>query len=198
MGFLGSLFGAETGAEKTLGKFANAGFDDPRKQKYLPGPLQAGNVNPYLSKGIAGIGELMSNPGGINPNISQAIAPWLANESQSISQNFRGLGQNQAGALARGNAPVSIKAALEAAMGMNQERAQRSARNEAMGQSEQLRRGDLEQTYKLLQQILGFADSGGNMALQGLGQNASNAVNRQAATQAMVGSIASSFGIPGS
>jgi hypothetical protein len=133
----------------------------------------------------------------MNPNISQAIAPRLAMESENIARNFQGLGQNQAGNAARSNLPVSIKNALASALGMGQERAQRDARRGAMVDSEQLRRGDLEQTYKLLEQILGFANSGGNMALQGLGQNAQNAVQRQAATQQMVGSIASSFAMPG-
>ena len=192
MGFLGGLFGAETGGEKDLRKFTNAGFDDPRKQKYMPGYLQSGSVSPFLSKGIAGIGELMRNPGGLNPNISQAIAPRLAMESEGINRSFAGLQANQAGGAARSNLPVSIKNALASALGMGQERAQRDARRGAMLDSESLRRGDLDNTYKLLEQILGFANSGMGMAQQGLGQSAQNDVARQAAMQQMIGSLASS------
>lgn len=193
MSIFDTLLGHETSGEKDLSTYSKAPFDSRQIQAFLPEYLRSGNINPYMNAGIAGIGNLMQNPGGLNPNISQAIAPRLGIESQGIAQNFRGIQANQAGGAARSNLPVSIKAALDAALNTQQERAQRDARGNAMYESEQLRRSDLDQTYKLLDALLQFSNAGRGGAIQGLGQAANSSVNRQAATQAMYASMLQSI-----
>ena len=112
-------------------------------------------IAPGLAGGLQGLGELLQNPGGLSPNISQAIAPRLAMESEAIGANFRGIREEQAGAAARGNLPVSIKNALASALNVSQERAQRDARRGAMTESEALRRQDTSQVLDLLALLLG-------------------------------------------
>ena len=59
-------------------------FTDWQNQKFLPRELRTtrrgGIVEPYLKAGIGGIGELIKNPGALNPNLSGAIAARLAME----------------------------------------------------------------------------------------------------------------------
>ena len=160
-------------------------------QRHLPEPLQFKNTYPGLQAGIQNIGELMRNPGGLGGGLADAIRPRLASESESIAQQFRNLMQNQQGALARGNAPVSIKAALEQALGINQERAQRGARREAIMDSEQLRRQDTDQTYKLLQTILQFIQSGRGQATSQQAFDAQEKQSDDAKTNALIGAIGS-------
>lgn len=112
-------------------------------------------IRPGLQGGLGALGELLQNPGGLSPNISQAIAPRLAMESEAIGANFRGIQAEQAGAAARGNLPVSIKNALASALNVSQERAQRDARRGAMSESEALRRQDTAQVLDLLALLLG-------------------------------------------
>ena len=94
---------------------------------FLSRDATRGLLKPGLTGGLQSLSDLLRNPGGLSPGVSEAILPRLSMESQTISQNFRGLQANQAGAAARGNLPTSIKAALEAALGTAQERAQRGA-----------------------------------------------------------------------
>ena len=151
-------------AERNLRDWSMSGYSD----MFLPPALRNFANSPDFATGLRNLGALMANPGGINPNISQAIAPWLANQSQDIATNFRGMGQNQAGAAARGGLPVSIKTALDSALNVSQERAQRAARGEAMTQSEALRRQDLSSIMPLLSVINDFVSSGHGQGVQGL------------------------------
>lgn len=183
-----SLFGG-TSAEKKLSDLSKAYFESSDIQRYLPPSLRTGNTEPIFHAGIAGIGDLVRNPGGLSPGVADAIRPRLAAESQTIAQNFRGIGANQAGAAARGNLPVSIKAALEAALNTSQERAQRGARGEALMASETLRREDLERIYPLLQAILQFTGSRQGQGLQAGSQLAQSAQQRQAATIGLISSL---------
>lgn len=192
-GFLNQLFGGQTGAERDLTSYARAGYNNPRIQAFLPTQLQSQFSGPVLQNWMQNMGQLQANPGGLAPNISQAIAPWLSNESQSIATNFQGLGQNQASALARGNAPVSIKAAMQSALGLQQEQAQRAARNQAMTQSEALRRQDISSALPLLDALQQFTNSGRMGAIGGLGQTAQIAQQRQAANEAFIASIIQSL-----
>lgn len=191
--FVTGLFGAETDAEKQQRRFATYGFENRNIQKFLPPSLQQPATAKILGEGIQGIGELIRNPGGLSPNVSEAILPRLAAESESITQNYRGIGSQQVGALARGNAPISIKSALQSALDVAQERAQRGARREALTSSEALRREDLGQTFKILDAILQFLEGGRGQFGPGLAAAAQSAQQRQAATQALVGSLISSF-----
>ena len=103
-----------------------------------------------LTSGMEGIAELLRNPGGLSPGVADAIRARLAEESQSIAQNYRGIESNMAGRAARTNAPVSIKNSLASALDVAQERAQRGARQTALTESDTLRRQDLSQVYALL------------------------------------------------
>lgn len=188
-GFTNGLFGGQTNAEKQLGQYATAPYLDKRTQRFLPYPLQAGNIDPVLNAGIGGIADLIRNPGQLSPTVSSAISPQLANESQDISQQYRGIGQNQAGALARSNAPMSIKGAMQSALDIAQERAQRGARNTALTESDQLRRQDLNQTYALLNAIMSFTQPNKQLAVAGLGEQSDLAQKRQAANEAFWASV---------
>lgn len=176
----------------------------------MPPALQWGNVGPDVTRGIQNIGQLLQNPGGLSPNVADAINPRLAAESQNIAANFRGIGSNQAGAAARGNLPTSIKAALSSALDIAQERAQRGARGEALQQSETLRRQDMSQVYDLLNSILGFLSSARGSAAQTLGTVSAAQSQNQAANLELYSRLADSlskmnfggnnsgFGSPGS
>lgn len=161
-----TLFGAPQGMNQ-IGNYAGAPYNSSEIQNFLPPELRQAFSGPALSAGMAGLTGLLKNPGGLNPNISEAIAPWLRNASQSIATNYRNLGQNSAGAAARSNLPVSIKDALQAALGMNQVRDQFAAKNQAMGQSEQLRREDISQLFPLLMALHQFTSTGRGQAIQG-------------------------------
>lgn len=182
--------GRNTGPSRDLARLSKASWEDPRFQSYFPEPLRFGHTNPIISSGLAGIADLLKNPGGISPTVSDAIRPFLANESQNIATNYRGLAENQAGAAARGNVSVPIRAALDSALGIAQERAQREARNTAIGQSEQLRRSDLSQLFNLLDILQQFGATGRGQGLQGLGAAADINQRRQAANLAFMSTMA--------
>ena len=164
--------------------------------RFLPPELRGQGAN--LGAGLQGIGELIRNPAGLGSNINQAIAPRLNAEMSSIGQNYRNLASEQAGAAARGNVPVSIKGALQKALATNQGRAEQEARANAITESEDLRRGDVGQTYQLLDTILQFLSSGRGIAIPGA--TAANAMRSQASQQsnaantAMIGSLLQAFG----
>ena len=191
---LNKLFGGETSAERTSRQFSTKPFDSPEIQRFLPPALRNEFTGKTLEEGIARLGELISNPGGLSPTVSDAIRPRLAAESQNIAQSYRGIASNQAGAAARGNLPVSIKNALSSALDAAQERAQRAARGEALTQSETLRREDLKQVYALLDALLQFTGQGRGYASAGLGAAAQSSAQRQAATMALIASLLNSGG----
>ena len=201
---LGSYFASKKGGGNYTGGLPTSAFESWDQQRYLPpsmrfdydtlgrGRTYTGNsLQGDLSKGISGIGELMSNPGGLNPNIAGAIGPRAAVESEGIAQNYRGMAANQQGMAARTNQPVSIKNALASAMDIAQSRDQRNNRRNLMTDSENLRRGDLNNTYKMLDSILAYINGG-----RGIGaaaqQNATQASSdRNAAIGGGLGSLGS-------
>ena len=187
-GALNVVFGGPTSAEKNLSSLAK-GYGSSDIQKFLPKYMRAQYSDPIIQSGMQGIADLLQNPGSLSPNVSAAIQPQLANESQNIAQNFQNLQSNQAGAAARGNLPVSIKDALSSALGVDQERAQREARMQALSQSGQLQRSDTEQLYKLLDIINQFITSGRGGAINALGIPAQLGQQRQAANESFVGSL---------
>ena len=189
-----------TAAQNALGKIAGSPFERRPIQKLLPPSLRLGRTGGFLDTGIQGIGDLIKNPGGLNPDIAAAIQARVAQESESVATNFRGLASQQAGSAARNNLPVSIRTALESALGVSQERAQRDVRRDALTESEGLRRQDLGQTFNVLDAILQFLSSGRGQSISGLGasgqlglgQQGINSQNR-AANTALIGSLVSSF-----
>lgn len=186
---LTSFLGQPSRAETDLGKFSKAGFSNKQIQKFLPSPLERKNVNPILQAGIQAIGELIQNPGQLSPTVSESILPRLATTSEGIARDFRGIRSQQAGRLARTNAPVSIRNALDQALDVSQSRAQRGSRREALTESEGLRRQDVGQVFNILNALLQFTSAGRGTAVQGLGQQAGIAQQRQQANQAFLGDI---------
>ena len=165
---LSNLFPSES--EDLLKDLSKAGYESSLIQGFLPPWLRTGNIGGFMQSGIGGIGELIQRPGGLSPTVADAIRPRLAAESENIAQNFRGIGAQQAGTLARTNAPVSLKGALESALNVAQERAQRGARREALTESEGLRRADLGQVFKLLEILNQFISSRVGPSIHGSGQ----------------------------
>ncbi len=190
------LFGTPDSA-KDLRRLANASFESGTLQKFLPPSLRIGQTGEFLQSGIQGIGELIQNPGGLSPNVLDAIRPFLAQESENIQTNFRGIRANQAGGAARSNLPVSIKNALASSLDVSEERAQRGARRGAIQDSDQLRRQDLSQTFAILDSILQFLSSGRGQATQGLGAAAGAEAQSQAAVLSFIGSLGSSAATAG-
>jgi hypothetical protein len=187
---IGTLAGSYLNKQQAPGKdLSRSPYESGDLQRYLPPELRSGNTGPLIGAGVQGIGELLRNPGGLSPSVLDAIRPRLAEESQSISQNYRGLQANQAGAAARSNTPMSIKNALASALDVAQERAQRSARNEALTASDTMRRGDLEQVYELLNAILAFQQAGRGTATAGIGAGTALQSQRNAAMMALLGSL---------
>lgn len=176
-----------------MSRIATAPFTSGTVQELLPPYLQYGSpATQGIDAGLKSIGQMIQNPGQLAPGVAEAIAPRLAAESQSIGTNYRGLQEENAGAAARTNAPVSLKNAISAALGMGQERAQREARMSALTESDQLRRQDLQQTYALIDAILQHLSSARGQAITGLGaaQNQNNQQN--AALMAFLGQLANS------
>jgi hypothetical protein len=187
---VGTLGGSLLNKQQAPGKdLSRSPYESGDLQRYLPPELRSGTTGPLIGAGVQGIGELLRNPGGLSPVVLDAIRPRLAEESQSIAQNYRGLQANQAGVAARGNAPVSIKNALASALDVAQERAQRSARNEALTASDTMRRGDLEQVYQLLNAILAFQQAGRGTATAGIGAGTALQSQQNAAMMALLGSL---------
>jgi hypothetical protein len=179
-GVMGGLFGGKTGAEKDLQALSKAYYGGSLLQRMLPVALRTKTTDPMLAKGMENISNLLNNPGGLSPTVSDAIRPQLAMESQSIGQNFQNLQQQNAGNAARGNAPVSIKNALASALDVGQERSQRETRLNALMQSGKLQRQDAEQVYKLLDIILQFMSSGRGQGIQGMASASQVGQKRQA------------------
>ena len=187
------FLGGKTSEEKALREFSTAPFESGNIQQFLPPALREPVTGPMLLQAMRQIGQLLQRPGGLSPGVSEAILPRLSAESQSIGQNFRNLQSNQAGAAARGNAPISIKNALASALDVAQERAQRGARQAALTESEGLRREDLGQTYKLLDTLLQFTSSGRGQAIPGLTAAAESAQRRQAGNLEGLGTLFSTI-----
>lgn len=195
LGLLAAHYGTKpTGAENDLSKIATAPYGSNTIQGFLPGPLQSGITDPILLQALLSIQRQISNPGGLSPGVAEAILPRQAAESQNVATNFQGIRANQEGAAARNNLPVSIKTALGSALDVAQERAQRGVRNQALQDSEALRRSDTASVYPLLDTLLQFTQSGRGGAITGLGEAAKLAQNRQASGLAGIGSVLSGLG----
>lgn len=171
-------FGLPSDAENRLADFSTAGFGDPIIQGFLPGPLRSGSTDPIIAAGIEGIGDLVRNPGGLSPNVSEAILPRLSVTSEGIARNFRGIRGQQEGRLSRSNAPVSIRNALASALDVAESRSQRGARREALTDSESLRRLDLQAIFPILDAITQLISSGRGQAIGGLSSAAQTAEQR--------------------
>lgn len=166
---LNYVFGGKSKEQDRLNTLAKATYYSSGMQAYLPQALRAKQTDPLFSSAMSQIGNLINNPGGLNPNVADAIRPYLASQSQQIGQNFQNMQSQNAGMAARGNMPVSIKGALQNALDVSQERAQREAQMGALSQSESLRRSDLNQFYQLLDTILKFTSTGRGQGLEGMG-----------------------------
>ena len=182
---------------RKLERLSSAGFDTNTIQRLLPPELRANRTGAIIDTGIQGIGDLIRNPGGLSPNVLDAIRPRLAAESESIAGNFRGIQAQRAGAAARSNTPVSLRDAVARAIDVAQERAQRGARREALTDSEELRRRDLGQTFTLLDSILQFISSARGQGIPGLAAAAGIDQRRQASNLAGVGNLVSNLARPG-
>lgn len=194
---LDSLFGGGSSGYGSVKQLAGAHWDSERIQRYLPEVLRSGSVNPALFAGMRGITDLLEHPGRLSPTVSDAIRPQLAQESQGIAQNFRNMGANQAGAAARQNLPVSIKAALDQALNVEQARAQRGAQQNALSQSAQLQRSDLDNFFKLLDQMGNFGINQRGQGLQALSAQQGSDADKQGAMLSTIGSLMGTLALAG-
>lgn len=181
---LGDLFG---GGNDT--PWGGDPFGSNASQRLLPKQLRKRTTGPILNDWISQLGDLIKNPGGLSPTVSEAVIPRLSMESQSIGQNYRNMQAENAGAAARSNLPVSIKNALARALDIAQERAQRDARFAALTESDQLRRQDIGQGFNLMDAIKSFLGMQKGIDTQVYGQRLQDSASRQAATMQLIGSL---------
>jgi hypothetical protein len=191
---------AKTELQQLQEKIFGARFEGPALQNFLPEALRVRNINPFLDAGINNLSQLLLNPGGINPLLGQSTEERIQSETGLVNQNFENIKAEQAGQAARTNVPVSLKGALSKALDTAQARASREVTQNAVAESEDLRRGDVGQTFNLLDTILNFVSSGRGQAVGGLGAagqlnlQAQNAQAQQnAALSAGIGSLAQSL-----
>lgn len=173
-------------------RYGGASINQGEIQKFLPNALRNKYTKPILRHGIQNIGQLLQNPGGLNPNVAAAISPRLALESQRIAENFRNISAQQSGAATRTNTPVSIQNALQRALDVAQERAQRETRQTALSESEQLRRSDLSNFYDILNAIAQFTGAGRQAGTEALTAQSQTELQSQAGTLSLIGSLVSS------
>lgn len=190
---LDSLFGGGGGDTGGLRNMATADWNSPDIQRYLPDVLRNANINPALFGGMAGISNLLRNPGSLSPTVADAVRPQVAQESQQIAQNFRNMGMQQAGTAARSGMPVSLQGALNSALDIAHARAQRGAQQGALGQSAQLQRSDLDNFFKLLDMMHTYGSTGRGQAIQAYGGASGDDAKKQAAKMAMMAAMIGAF-----
>lgn len=187
--------------EMALENIGAARFENPEIQMpFLPAVLRTQNINRFLDPAIKQLGQLLTNPGGIGSNLQSAIAPRLEAERAQIGQNFQNIKSEAAGSAARTNTPVSLKGALSKALDTAEARAQRQAGQQAVAESEEIRRQDVPQAFNILDAILQFTSSGRGQAVSGLGgagqldlQSRGIQQQQNAAALAGLGSLANSL-----
>lgn len=211
---------SEGGAEKFAKQQRKLGLPDPRQprgafearstQKFLPDFLRTATgkrgerpteFGRSLSQSLGLLSQLFTNPGGINPELSQAIAPLLALQSQSIARQSEAELASAQGSLARaGLGSSGIKGALEAAIQRAGNRDIASTRMQAILQSEQLRRDDLARAEEMMRFLADFGLQAKNVKAGKKAQAASRDASREqasaqktAATVATIGSIVAAF-----
>ena len=119
---------------------------DNTAKKWLP-------FGDALLRGGEQLQGLFRNPGSVNPNISGAIAPLVAAESDRIQRTGANQLSQAAGTMARTGVGGGMYAALEAAMNRANSRDIAGARRAGVAQSEGLRRQDLGTLLQTLQYI---------------------------------------------
>lgn len=155
-----------------------------------------GPIGRGLQAGSLSLEQFFKNPGGINPQLSQAIAPLLALNSESIQrQTGASLAQAQGGLARSGLGSSGIKGALEAAIERAGTRDIATARQQAILQSEQLRRSDLETILETM--MFQAGQVGGKKAQQRQIAADSRNARRQASSGNLSGIISGIGGILG-
>ena len=175
------------------------GFLPPWLQWYT-GKGKDKTLSPFalgLQGGTNNLADLFSNPGGLGSNISSAIAPRVAMESEAINRNTMGQLSEASGAAARSGSGGGFAQALAASIQQAGARQQANTTRQAMTDSAQLRRQDLSSLLETYRMLLDFTNSG-RQALAG-GQKMrldTQRSGREGAGQVMdmIGSIVSSVG----
>ena len=117
---------------------------------------KSGQWTPFGQAALAGgrqLHELWKNPGSVNPNISGAIAPLVAAESDRIQRTGANQLTQAAGTMARTGTGGGMYAALEAALNRANSRDIAGAKRAGVAQSEGLRRQDLGTLLQTLQYV---------------------------------------------
>lgn len=175
------------------------GFLPPWLQWYT-GQGKNKTLSPFalgLQGGTNNLADLFSNPGGLGSNISAAISPRVAMESEAINRNTQGQLAEASGAAARSGSGGGFAQALAASIQQAGARQQANATRTAMSESAQLRREDLSKLLETYRMLLDFTNSG-RQALAGQQdiRLRTQQSGRQGIAQAndMIGSIVSSIG----
>lgn len=159
----GSLSGGGGGSAKVPSELRSGlleGIESAHIQSFIPAPFRSAFLNPLLTQGRQNIAGRLARPGELRGDVSGAIAPRLATQSEAIARNFTGIRQSTAGQLARGNAPLSLKGSIQAALGVEESRAQVGERRQALTQSDLLARQDEERVFDLLRVLQSFSAQG--------------------------------------
>ena len=162
----------------------------------LPFWLRRGAVGQSaIGSGMEQIAYLLSHPGQFSPDINQAIGLRLSGESDIIGRNTANSVSQAAGAPARsGTAGTGFSQALQAALQRAGNQDMATARRNAMTDSEQMRRADLDQTYKMLDALLQFTNSARGKQGQTLALQTDISKTNYAANQAQMAQLFSTLG----
>ena len=167
-------------------------------QKFLPFGFQSSQFDPRhgtyqttdFGIGLERAGRNLSQflaqaPGSLSPQLAPAISARLASEQEMGARNIRNLQQEAGGGLARsnlGNTPFA--SALQAAIEQAGARTQAEGRREALMQSEQLKRADMQTVFQTLDTLFKFIESGRSAEAAKAGLTfQSNQANQQQQTQ---------------
>lgn len=191
---LGAISSFGGGKGQTINPFIDDSLYGKNIQRFLPAALRYDKIDPVLNRGFEQIAGLIDRPGRLASDVSEAIAPRLAVESSRIARDFTGTRQNVMGGLARGNAPVSIRSALDASLAAQESAAQGGARRQALMDTDALRRQDMSQVFSIIDAINSFINPRLGVASGPISQSIASQQQNRAANQAAIAGLIDAIG----
>lgn len=185
-------------------------FNSMYLQKFLPFGFQTSQFDPRrggyqttdFGIGLERAGRNLSQflaqaPGSLSPSLAPAISARLASEQEMGARNIRNLQQEAGGNIARsnlGNTPFA--AALQTAIEQAGARTQAEGRREALMQSEQLKRADMQTIFQTLDTLFKFVESGRSAEAAKAGLTFQGQQQQQTQNAAYLAAIGSLLGNP--
>ena len=128
-------------------------------QKFLPVGLRDASGFLNTRQGLANLSKLFTNPGSFTGNISEAIAPRVAMEHESIGRaTAGGMAEASARSARAGTSGTGISQALQAAIQQSGEREKATSVRTAQMDSAKLQREDLSKLFDMYNLLLQFSE----------------------------------------